>query len=254
MNKTVLVTGGAKGIGRAVVCALAAQGYHIIFTWYRSSQQAEELCAWCLHQQNIKGNVQAMQCDLADVGQLEALCSQLERDGNSFYGFVHCAGEKYDTLVATLERERIERLMQINFYSFIRLVQALLPRMSLNGSGRIVAIGSVAARQGSRGNSIYSASKSALEGFMHSAIHEVARRGITLNVVAPGFISTDMTTSYQDSVDIKRAIPAQRFGNSEEVAESVAFLLADASAYINGETLVIDGGMTRTAHLVVQRT
>ena len=233
-----------------MVRLLVAQGYAVHFTYFRSVEQAADLCEVLRHEYP-EASVEAISCDLARAEEVEVFCAGLNRNPQGFYGFIHCAGMKYDSLVATLDISKVRQLMQINFYAFIQIFQAVVPNMVVKCQGRIIAISSIAAQQGNRGNSLYGASKSALEGFVRSAIHEVAQRGVTLNCIAPGFIETRMTQAYSNQKEqICRSIPGQRFGTAQEVAELASFLLSPQAQYINGETLVIDGGLTKCARVI----
>ena len=238
----VLVTGGGKGVGAAIVRALAAAGHDVDFT-YRSYGEAAKALAGDLMQTHPGRSIMAHEVDLADKAALEAFCETIE--GESFFGLVHNAGQPYDALAAMMQQDKAEAAMQVNFWSFTRIAKALMRGMIRAKAGRIVAIGSVAALQGNPGNAAYAASKGALISYCRTLSVETAKRGVTVNVIAPGFIDTDMMAPYAAYRDnMEKQIPAGRFAKPEEIAGLAAFLMSDPAAYITGTVLPIDGGLT----------
>jgi 3-oxoacyl-[acyl-carrier protein] reductase len=245
----VLVTGGAKGVGAAIVRALAAAGYDVDFT-YRSSGDAGTALVEELAQTHPARKVAAHSVDLGDSAALEAFCEVIE--GESFLGFVHNAGQPYDALAAMMAQDKAEAVMQVNFWSFARIAKAVVRGMLRARSGRIVAIGSAAALQGNPGNAAYAASKGALLSYCRTLTVETAKRGVTVNYVAPGFIDTDMLAPYAAYREqIEKQIPAGRFAQPEEIAGLTAFLMSPSAAYITGAVLPVDGGLT--AMIGIQR-
>lgn len=244
-GKRVLVTGGARGVGRAIVRRLAREGYSVDFTVNTSVEDADRLCA------ELGPTTKALRCDLTDKKAVDRLAEALATDG-PYWGLVHNAGITYDNLAVLIDQDRAEALMQVNYWSFVRLVKALARPMTHQRGGRIVAIGSLTAARGSQGNAAYAASKAALQGFITTLTIEVARRGVTVNAVVPGFIDTDMLAPYGDKrAAIEKQIPAGRFAQPEDIAGFIAFLLSPEAGYITGATLAIDGGLG--AALAVQR-
>jgi 3-oxoacyl-[acyl-carrier protein] reductase len=240
MPNRTLVTGGAGGVGAAIVRALAEAGHDVVFT-YRSSEEA----ATALTAELLAGGrtVAAQPLDLADRTAVESFCERLADE--TFLGLVHGAGQPYDALAAVMAQDKAEAAMQVNLWSFARLAKALLPGMIRERAGRIVAIGSVAGSRGNPGNAAYAASKGALAAYCRTLAVETARRGITVNVVAPGFVDTAMLAPYAARrAEMERQIPAGRFARPEEVAGFVAFLMSPPAAYITGAVLPIDGGLT----------
>ncbi|MBA1155093.1 SDR family oxidoreductase [Microvirga mediterraneensis] len=238
----VLVTGGGKGVGAAIVRALAAAGHDVDFT-YRSSGDAAKALAGELMQTHPGRSIQAHEVDLADKAALEAFCETVE--GESLFGLVHNAGQPYDALAAMMQQDKAEAAMQVNFWSFTRIAKALMRGMIRAKAGRIVAIGSVAALQGNPGNAAYAASKGALISYCRTLSVETAKRGVTVNVIAPGFIDTDMMAPYAAyRENMEKQIPAGRFAKPEEIAGLAAFLMSEPAAYITGTVLPIDGGLT----------
>jgi 3-oxoacyl-[acyl-carrier protein] reductase len=242
LSKRILVTGGAKGVGEQIVRTLVAQGYDVDFT-YRSSADAARALAQELVEKNPGRTVNGYALDLADKAALEGFCERIEGEG--FYGFVHNAGQSYDALTAMMAQDKAEAAMQVNFWSFTRISKALMRAMLRAREGRIVAIGSVAALQATAGNAAYAASKGALLSYARTLAIETAKRGVTVNVIAPGFIDTDMMAPYAAyRENMEKQIPAGRFAKPQEIAALAAFLLSEPAGYVTGAVLPIDGGLT----------
>ncbi|GJE16425.1 SDR family NAD(P)-dependent oxidoreductase [Methylobacterium marchantiae] len=249
-SRRVLVTGGASGLGSAIVRALISGGYDVALT-YRSSGEAAERLVADLSEANPERTITAHALDLADRDAIEAFCEANEGEG--FYGLVHNAGQSYDVLAAMMAQDKAEAAMQVNFWSLTRLAKALVRGMIRGRSGRIVAIGSVAALRANPGNAAYAATKGALISYCRTLAIESAKRGVTVNVIAPGFIDTDMMTPYAaHRAGMEKQIPAGRFARPEEVAALAAFLMGEGAAYITGAVLPVDGGLT--AMMGVHRT
>ena len=238
----VLVTGGGKGVGAAIVRALVQAGHDVDFT-YRSSRDAAHALAEELMAAHDGRTVVAHALDLAEKGSIDIFCEAI--DGETFFGLVHNAGQSYDALAAMMAQDKAEAAMQVNFWSLTRIAKTVMRGMIRARSGRIVAIGSVAALQGNPGNAAYAASKGALISYCRTLAIETAKRGVTVNTIAPGFIDTDMMTPYAAyRADMEKQIPAGRFAKPQEVAGLVAFLMSEPAAYITGAVLPIDGGLT----------
>lgn len=245
----ILVTGGAKGVGAAIVRALVAAGHDVDFTFRSSAEQAKAL-AEEIAATHPGRTVTALPLDLSDKEALDAFCEA--REGESYFGLVHNAGQPYDSLAAMMVQDKAEAAMQVNFWAFTRLAKSLMRNMIRARAGRIVAIGSVAALRGNPGNAAYAASKGALISYAKTLAVETGKRGVTVNVIAPGFVDTDMMAPYAAYRDKMQAqIPAGRFARPEEVAGVAAFLMSEPAAYISGTVLPIDGGLT--AQLGVHR-
>ena len=244
----ILVTGGTGGVGAAIVRALAAAGHDVVLT-YRSSPDA----ALALAEEVGAGTgrtVEARPLDLSDKAAIDAFCGQAE--GESWFGLVHNAGQSYDALAAMMAQDKAEAAMQVNFWALTRLAKSLMRGMLRARTGRIVAIGSVAALRGNPGNAAYAASKGALISYANTLAVETAKRGVTVNVIAPGFVDTAMMAPYAAYREtMEKQIPAGRFARPEEVAGLAAFLMSEPAAYITGTVLPIDGGLT--AQLGVHR-
>lgn len=242
--RRVLLTGGSRGIGRATVSALVEAGYQVDFVFGRATKRAEELVA-----QLGSERVHALQCDLGDAEAVELLAARLEGGAAPYYAMVHNAAISADALGASINLTQAGRLMQVNLWSFARLLKSVVRPMLRARSGRVVVISSVAGSLGSRGNAAYAASKAALEAYCRCLVDEMAAKGLTFNMIAPGWIDTELLEgkqleSIKDSM-LKR-IPARRVGSPADVANLVRFLLAGESSYVNGATLVVDGGLSAT--------
>ena len=241
-RKAVLVVGGASGLGAAIVRALAEAGHDVEFTYRSSGEQAQAIVEELQAAYSDRA-FRAHALDLADKEALDAFCDAFEGEG--FYGLVHNAGQSADALAAMLDQDRAEAAMQVNFWSLTRIAKALVRGMIRARAGRIVAIGSVAALQANAGNAAYAATKGALIAYCRTLAIESAKRGVTVNVIAPGFIDTEMMAPYASHrAGIERQIPLGRFAAPEEVAAVAAFLIGEGGAYVTGAVLPVDGGLT----------
>lgn len=238
----VLVTGGAKGIGEGVVRALVEAGHDVVFTFRSSGDQAAALAAE-LGALRAGAQITAWPLDLADKAAVADFCASSDQLGQ-IDGLVHNAGQSYDTLSMMLAQDKGEAAMQVNFWSFTQIVNALVRPMMARRSGRVMAIGSVTATRANQGNAAYAASKAALEAYMRTLSLETAKRGITVNTIAPGFVDTDMMGPYAAYREkMEKQIPAGRFAKTAEIGALAVFLMSPGAAYITGATIPVDGGM-----------
>jgi 3-oxoacyl-[acyl-carrier protein] reductase len=238
----VLVTGGGKGVGAEIVRALVQAGHDVDFT-FRSSAEAANALADELMAAHDGRAVRAHALDLAEKGSIDIFCDSI--DGETFFGLVHNAGQSYDALAAMMAQDKAEAAMQVNFWSLTRIAKTVMRGMIRARAGRIVAIGSIAALQGNPGNAAYAASKGALISYCRTLAIETAKRGVTVNVIAPGFVDTDMMAPYAAyRADMEKQIPAGRFAKPQEVAGLAAFLMSEPAAYVTGAVLPIDGGLS----------
>jgi NAD(P)-dependent dehydrogenase (short-subunit alcohol dehydrogenase family) len=242
-TRRVLVTGGGRGLGSAIVRMLAGAGHDVTFTYRSATAEADALVKE-LGAAYPGQAFAAHQTDLADKAAVEQLAATIEKEA-PYSAFVHNAGQSYDTLAVMLDQAKAEAAMQVNFWSFTALAAKLVRQMMRAKDGRVVVIGSVTAERGNQGNAAYAASKAALLGYSRTLAIESASRGITVNYVAPGFIDTEMMSKYgKYRESMEQQIPAKRFAAPDDIAGIVAFLLTPQASYITGAYLPVDGGLT----------
>jgi len=237
---SALVTGASRGIGAAIAKALAREGWPVGVS-YRSNDDAanavvEEITA-------AGGRAKALKGDVADLDTADALFTALEEEFGPVLVLVNNAGVRADGLAPMIDDDDWNRVVDTNLSAAFRLTRRALRPMIRNRYGRVVNIASiVGAVRGNAGQANYAASKAGLVAMTRTVAAEVAKRGVTVNAVAPGLIETDMTEGIAD--DLLEHVPAQRAGTPDEVAECVRFLASDGAAYVNGICLTVDGGLT----------
>lgn len=242
MNKpTVVVTGSSRGIGRAIALRLGLDGYRVTVNYLHNKQAAEEVVN---HIIAAGGEAIAVAADVsASVGAEKLISATIEAFGQIDV-LVNNAGINKDQLLLRISDEEWDRVISTNLSSAFYCCRAALKYMVRKKTGRIINISSIVGINGNVGQAHYAAAKSGLLGFTFSIAQEYGRRGITANVVAPGFIETDMTSGLGDeqTARIKEKISAGRIGSPEDVAAAIAFLVSPPAAYINGQVLRVDGG------------
>jgi 3-oxoacyl-[acyl-carrier protein] reductase len=242
-DQVALVTGGSRGIGRAIVKALAAEGAKVAFV-YRGNQAAADSLVQEVAQAG--GTALALQADVADPKAGETCAERVQADWGRLDILVNNAGVIKDDLFVRMEPEAWQTVLQTNLggvYHFCRAVAYTLMRQR---RGRIINISSVAAEHVNPGQCNYAASKGAINSFTKALAVELASRNVTVNAVAPGFIETDMSEAVRNKAGdiIKKLIPMRRLGKPEDVARVVVFLASEDAAYITGQVLTVDGGLS----------
>ena len=237
--RRALVTGGSGDLGGAICRALGGAGYHVIVHANRGLERAEAVAAAI---RDAGGRAQAVAFDVADAAATRTALEALLAEG-AIHAVVNNAGVHEDMPMAGMTDDAWHRVIDVSLHGFFHVTQPLLLPMARARFGRVVSISSVAAVVGNRGQTNYAAAKAALHGASKSLAREMASRGITANVVAPGIIEGKMIGEDFPPERIREMVPAQRAGKPEEVAALVAFLCSDAAGYINGQVIGVNGGM-----------
>ena len=241
-GKTALVTGGSRGIGRAIGLRLAGQGADVAFT-YRGNAAAAATTAADI--EALGRRAMAIQADAADPGSAEAIVKQVIEAFGRIDILVNNAGITRDDLIMRMSAEAWTSVLETNLFGAFWMIKAVTRPMLKARSGRIVNITSVSGQAGQTGQANYSAAKAGLIGLTKAAARELASRSITVNAVAPGFVLTELTQDLSDDLkaEITARTPLGRFGTTDEIASAVAFLASDDAAYITGQVLAVDGGL-----------
>ncbi|CAG9422602.1 3-oxoacyl-[acyl-carrier-protein] reductase FabG [Providencia alcalifaciens] len=237
-GKIALVTGASRGIGKAIALTLASRGATVIGT-ATSEKGAEAITTY------LEGKGKGLALNVTDPASIEETLTQIRTEFGEIDILVNNAGITRDNLLMRMKDDEWQDIIDTNLSSVYRLSKSVLRAMMKKRCGRIISIASVVGVMGNAGQTNYAAAKAGLIGFSKSLAREVASRGITVNVVAPGFIETDMTKALTDEqrAGILSQVPADRLGDAQEIASAVAFLASDEAAYITGETLHVNGGM-----------
>ncbi|WP_024300302.1 3-oxoacyl-ACP reductase FabG [Methylomicrobium lacus] len=237
-KQVALVTGASRGIGKAIAERLAADGFFVVGT-ATSESGAEAISAY------LGENGKGLRLDVADADSIAGVIKTVNDEFGAPAVLVNNAGITRDNLLMRMKDEEWDAIINTNLASVFRMSKAVLRGMMKARTGRIISISSVVGSTGNAGQANYAAAKAGIVGFSKSLAKEVGSRNITVNVVAPGFIDTDMTKDLGDDIktSLLASIPLERLGAPEEIAHAVSFLASPGAAYITGETLHVNGGM-----------
>jgi len=241
-SKVAIVTGGSRGIGKAICQSFAENGCDVAFTYNNSKESAENL-ATELNKMGVRAK--AYKSDASSFDDSSKLVDHVISDFGNIDVLVNNAGIKKDNLLMRMDKEDFDSVVNTNLSSVFNLTKSSIRTFLKQRSGSIINISSVVGVKGNAGQSNYSASKAGIIGFSKSVALELGSRNIRSNVIAPGFIETDMTDSLSEDVinSWKESIPLKRGGNPSDVGNACVFLASDLSSYITGQVLHVDGGM-----------
>ncbi len=241
-NRTAVITGGTRGIGRAIALAFAKEGANIAIIYSGSVERAQEVCSLAR-----KNGVKALsyRCNVADFSETEGTVSNIYTDLGGVDILVNNAGITRDGLVMQMKEQDFDEVIAVNLKGAFNMIKHTARRFAKQKSGRIINISSVSGLMGNSGQANYSASKAGMIGLTKTVAKELASRGVTCNAIAPGFIDTDMTGAMPESA-IEAAvslIPQKKMGKPEDIAALSLFLASDEAGYITGEIIRVDGGL-----------
>lgn len=242
MEKSALITGATRGIGKQIAITLAKQGYNIVLNYRKENEELENTKKEI---EEIGVQVLAVKGDVANFEECENFVKQVIERFGQIDVLVNNAGITKDMLLMRMKKEDFEQVIDTNLVGTFNVTKNVVPYMMKARSGRIINISSVVGISGNAGQTNYSASKAGIIGFTKSLAKEIASRNILVNAVAPGFIETNMTDVLKDDVkqEIAKNIPLKRMGTAQDVANVVKFLASDDSSYITGQVINVDGGM-----------
>ena len=241
-NKVALVTGAARGIGKAIAKALAAEGAVVIVNYNGSAQRAAETVKEI---EEAGGKALAIRCNVADFTACKDMIDGIIKEQGRLDILVNNAGITRDGLLMKMSEEDFDSAMDTNLKGAFNCIRHAARQIIKQKSGRIISISSVSGVLGNAGQANYSASKAGIIGLTKATAREVASRGITVNAIAPGFITTDMTEVLSEAVktSVTETIPMKKFGKPEDIAQTALFLASEEAAYITGQVICVDGGM-----------
>lgn len=242
-DQVALVTGGSRGIGRAIVRAFAAEGAKVALI-YRGSKEAAQALQEEVTQAG--GTAKAYQVDVSDLAAVQGCVEAVEKDLGPISILVNNAGIIKDDLFVRMEPEAWQSVLATNLGGVYNFCRAIAYPMMKARRGRIINVSSVAAEHVNQGQTNYAASKGAINAFTRALAVELASRNVTVNAIAPGFIETDMSEAVRNKAGdlVKKLIPMRRIGTPEDVAKLAVFLASDDSSYITGQVLTVDGGLS----------
>lgn len=236
-DKVVVVTGGDKGIGKAIVEYMSEVYTHVVFTYNTNQQGADQIMS-------VFSNVEGIQCDLQDKEKVTEIAGLIVTRLGKVDILINNAGYDDDAVFAKMDEQQWDKVLDINLRSIFYFTQCFVGKMIESNWGRIVNLTSIAGFTGAFGKANYAAAKAGVVGFTKSLALELGGKGITVNAVAPGAVKTDMLMRIPEKYRAKilENIPSHRFGEPGEVAELIGFMVSDKAAYINGQTIHINGG------------
>lgn len=241
-GKTALVTGGAKGIGRAIALKIAAAHGNVAIMYHGSQEKAQETIAQLLA---LGVKAQSYQCDVSNFTATKALVAQVIKDFGGLDILVNNAGITNDKLLIAMKEEDFDSVINTNLKGAFNMTKHVGSYLLKQRKGRIINISSVSGLMGNVGQCNYAAAKAGLIGLTKSTAKEMAIRGVTCNAIAPGFIDTDMTKALKTEIkeEILKQIPLKRLGQADDIANLCVYLSSDLSGYITGEVIKVDGGL-----------
>lgn len=240
MNKTAVVTGGARGIGRATAVRLAEDVGNVIII-YRSNDEAAE--STCEEIRAAGAKAKAIKLDVSEYDAVKKAVDEIKKEFGSIDILVNCAGITKDGLLAMMREDGFDHVIGVNLKGTFNMIRHCTPVFMKQRYGSIVNVTSVSGITGNAGQTNYSASKAGVIGLTKSVAKELVSRGVRCNAVAPGFIETEMTAGIDENSEMLKAIPMKRMGKAEEIAELIAFLASEKAGYITGEVIRADGGI-----------
>jgi 3-oxoacyl-(acyl-carrier-protein) reductase len=242
-GKVCLVTGGSRGIGRAIVTAMAEAGADVAFTFHNSKETAEALAKSVSEEKGVR--CRAYQANVAEAEEMQKVVAEVDRELGPITILVNNAGITRDKSFLKMTRQMWEEVMHVDLDGVFYTTQLVAQDMVGAGWGRIINISSVVGQTGNFGQANYAAAKGAIIALTESLARELARKGVTVNAVAPGFIETDMTSAVPEAAlnQVKAMTPMGRLGKPEEIADAVVFLASPRSSYVTGQVLAVNGGM-----------